>query len=139
MSRRSQRLLAENLSDTQVGLSSYTPSGVEASGSMVLSSLLIMAGLGIGGFFGLHAYVHRDDPRPSVNALPAASPVPESAILQPQLLSAGLAAIPSAEAPAVAPVDPVSTPPVSKTSRSGVVTATADKPAASESASDNPY
>jgi hypothetical protein len=39
----------------------YRPSGIPASGSIVFSSLFVLAGLGFIGFLGLHAYVHRND------------------------------------------------------------------------------
>jgi hypothetical protein len=130
--------------NTELGLASSTSRsfgvpGTQASGTIVFSSLCIMAGLGVAGLFGLHAYVHRDDPPLSVDALPAASPAPQLAVFLPQVSSARLTAAPSADAPAVAPSEPISAPAVSKTSRPTVVAETADKPGASESASDNPY
>lgn len=102
----------------------------------MFSSLCIMAGLGVGGLFGLHAYVHRDDPPQSVEALPSASLVPQPVILPPEVSSAALTAAP---APAVPPSEAVSPPAASKASQPAVVAATTDKLGASGSASDNPY
>jgi hypothetical protein len=65
----------------------YRPPGVPASGAIVFSSLFVLFGLGVGGFVGLHAYVHRNDSArrnedptllpvatPSSGNLPAAQP-----------------------------------------------------------------
>jgi hypothetical protein len=49
--------------DLQQGFAdpSYRPPGIPASGSIVFSSLFVLVGLGVVGFLGLHAYVHRND------------------------------------------------------------------------------
>ncbi len=128
----------EGLQETSASRS-YAVPGTQASGTIVFSSLCIMAGLGVGGFFGLHAYVHRNDPpRSGVAALPTASPVPQPALLPPQASSAGLTDAPRADTPAVSPSEQISARTV-KTAQPAAFAATADKPAASESASDNPY
>jgi hypothetical protein len=114
---------------------SYALPGLQASGRIVFSSLFIMAGLGVGGVFGFHAYVHRDDPPLLVDALPAASQVPQPAILPLQVSSAGLDAAPQPGGP---PFEPISARAVSRTMRHAAVAAASDKPATSES-SDNPY
>jgi hypothetical protein len=118
---------------------SYAVPGIHASGTIVFSSLCVMAGLGVGGFLGLHAYVHRDDPPRSVVALPAASPMPQLALLAPQASSAGLTDAPRADIPPVSPSEPILARSLSKTARPAAVATTADKAAPSESASDNPY
>lgn len=129
--------LARRASSSQDDLQGRS-AGVQASGTIVFSSLFIMAGLGVGGAFGLHAYVHRNDPPLSVDALPPASTVLQPDILPPRVSSAALTAAPSADAPAAAPPEPISRA-VSKASRPPAVAATDNKSAPSKSASDNPY
>jgi hypothetical protein len=40
---------------------SYRPPGIPASGPILFPSLFLLLGLGVVGFLGAHAYVHRDD------------------------------------------------------------------------------
>jgi hypothetical protein len=118
---------------------SYPPPGIQASGPIVFASLFMLLGLGVGGFLGLHAYVHRSDPPLSLIEIPADSTVPRQAILPPLVSTAESTTAPSAEAPPAGPVAAVSAVAVSRTTLHAAVAAVSDKPAASEALSDNPY
>jgi hypothetical protein len=117
----------------------YPLPGTQASGAILFASLFMLLGLGVGGFLGLHAYVHRSDPPLSLIEIPAGSTVPRQATLFPPVSSAESTTAPSAEAPPAKPVAAVSAVAVSRTTPHVAFAAVSDRPAASEALSDNPY
>ena len=72
--------------DLQQGFAdpNYRPPGVPASGPIVFSSLFVLLSLGVAGFLGLHAYVHRndaihpDDSPPLIVAAPSPAELPSA-------------------------------------------------------------
>jgi hypothetical protein len=58
----------------------YPLPGTQASGAIVFASLFILLGLGVGGFLGLHAYVHRSDPPASPSSLPTSLSNPPTSL-----------------------------------------------------------